>query len=123
MMKRLIRATIVATLILSLGACNSAAKKEEEEIARNTYACTAKEERIVIRFERGEARLLMPSGERVSLYQVPSGSGVRYTNGSMDLFGKGTDLRLARDGAPAEALEGCAPLMPPAPPGPTVPPK
>ena len=123
MMKRLLRAMIAGSVALSLGACNSAAKKEEEEVARNTFACTAKDERIVIRFDRGEARLLMPSGDRVSLYQVPSGSGVRYTNGSMDLFGKGADLRLARDGAPAEALEGCAPLLAPAAPTPLVPPK
>ena len=113
-MTRLACMAIAALLVLSqLAACNTAAKQEDEEAARNTYACNASGERIVIRFDRGEARLLMPGGDRVNLYQVPSGSGVRYTNGSMDLYGKGTDLRLAREGAAPQALEGCAPLMPP----------
>lgn len=96
-----------------LGGCGGATKQEEEEAAKNTYGCNAGGERIVIRFDRGEARLLMPGGERVNLYQVPSGSGVRYTNGTMDLFGKGTDLRLARDGGAPEQLQGCALVAPP----------
>ena len=46
--------------------------KEEEEAAKNTFACTAAGERLVIRFDVGEARLLMPDGNRVSLYQIPA---------------------------------------------------
>ncbi len=55
----------------------------------------------------------MPGGERVNLYQVPSASGVRYTNGSIDLLGKGADMRLARDGGAPVPMMGCAPLVPP----------
>jgi membrane-bound inhibitor of C-type lysozyme len=33
------------------------------------------------------------------LYQVPSGSGIRYINGLMELRGKGMDLELTREQA------------------------
>ena len=49
------------------------------------------------RFADAEARLLMPDGTRVILYQVPSGSGIRYLNGLMELRGKGMDLELTRE--------------------------
>ena len=39
----------------------------------------------------------MPDGTRVILYQVPSGSGIRYLNGLMELRGKGMDLDLTRE--------------------------
>ena len=69
-------------------------------------------ERIVIRFDVGEARLLMPDGDRVSLYQIPAASGVRYANGDMELRGKGMDLQLVRHGA-AIPLADCQPYQPP----------
>ncbi|MDQ6620197.1 MAG: MliC family protein [Pseudomonadota bacterium] len=106
------RAVLLCALLLMLAACARGPSKAEEEAAKNTFACRLAGERLVIRFDRGEARLLLVGGERVNLYQVPSAAGVRYTNGSMDLLGRGTDLRLARDGAAAEVLEGCAPLTP-----------
>ncbi len=87
--------------------------RQSRRRAKNTFACTLAGERVVIRFEPGEARLLMPGGERVNLYQVPSASGVRYTNGNMDLLGKGLDLQLARDGGAPVALVGCAPFAAP----------
>jgi membrane-bound inhibitor of C-type lysozyme len=71
--------------------------KDELEAARNTVDCERAGERIVIRFEDGEARLLMPDKSRVVLYQVPSGSGIRYINGLMELRGKGMDLELTRE--------------------------
>ena len=87
--------------------------KEEQEAAKNTFACQLAGERLVIRFDVGEARLLMPDGERVVLYQIPSGSGVRYSNGNMELRGKGMDLQLMRNGV-ATALEECQPFAVPA---------
>ena len=51
-----------------------------------------------MRFDAGEARLLMPGGERVVLYQIPTASGVRFSNGTLELRGKGTDLQLISDG-------------------------
>ena len=91
------------TLSLLLAAALTAAcqqqgpTKEELEAAKNTVVCTNADERIVVRFEDAEARLLMPDGTRVILYQVPSGSGIRYLNGLMELRGKGMELDLTRE--------------------------
>lgn len=104
------RSVVVGFASAFLVACTGGPSKDQQEAAKNTFACDAAGERIVVRFETGEARLLMPEGERVTLYQVPSGSGIRYTNGMMDLRGKGMDLQLARDGGNAVPLMGCAPL-------------
>ncbi len=106
-------ALLAAACIALLGACSSGPSKAEQEAAKNTFACTLAGERVVVRFEPGEARLLMPGGDRVNLYQVPSASGMRYTNGSIDLLGKGLDLQLARDGGTPVALVGCEPFIPP----------
>jgi membrane-bound inhibitor of C-type lysozyme len=88
---------LVAALLV--GACQQGPTKEEVEAAKNTVDCERTCERIVIRFAEGEARLLMPDGTRVVLYQVPSGSGIRYINGLMELRGKGMDLELTREQA------------------------
>ena len=87
-------------------------RKDELEAAKNTFACQSGGERIVIRFDVGEARLLMADGDRVSLYQIPAASGVRYSNGRMELRGKGTDLQLVLDGA-AVPLTDCQPYRVP----------
>jgi membrane-bound inhibitor of C-type lysozyme len=104
---------IAPLLALALVACAGGGSKPDEEAAKNTFACSAAGERVVLRFERGELRLLLPGSDRVTLYQVPSGSGVRYTNGSIDVFGKGLDLSMTRDGGPRVPLADCAPLVPP----------
>jgi hypothetical protein len=57
----------------------------------------------------------MPPDERlVTLYQVSTMGGVRYTNGMMELRGTGigTDLTLTRDNF-AVALTDCEPLKVP----------
>ena len=59
-----------------------------------------------------EARLLLPGGDRVTLYQIAAASGVRYTNGLLELRGKGMELQLVRDGT-AATLEGCQPYVVP----------
>ena len=105
------RAAAVAALA-TLAACNSTPSKEAQEAARNTFACQLAGERLVIRFDSGEARLLMPGGDRVTLYQIAAASGVRYTNGLMELRGKGMELQLVRDGT-ALTLEGCQPYVVP----------
>ena len=84
---------------LAAGCQQKGPTKEELEAAKNTVDCDRAGERIVIRFDDGEARLLMPNGTRVVLYQVPSGSGIRYINGLMELRGKGMDLELTREQA------------------------
>ena len=96
----------------TLAACNTSPDKEAQEAARNTFACQLAGERLVIRFDAGEARLLMPGGDRVTLYQIAAASGVRFTNGLMELRGKGMELQLVRDGNSA-TLEGCQPYVVP----------
>lgn len=102
----------LAALALALGACAATPSKAEEEAARNTFACLYKGERLVVRFEADEARLLMPGGDRVTLYQIPAASGVRYTNGTFELRGKGMELQLAREGV-AVPLTACEPYTVP----------
>ena len=106
---------LVAFAALALVACENPAKKKEEEIAKSTFACQYNGERFLVRFADGEARLLLPELQRVTLYQLPTDSGVRYSNGSMELRGKGTDLQLIRDGT-VTPLKDCEPyaIMPPA---------
>jgi membrane-bound inhibitor of C-type lysozyme len=104
------RCTIAICLVAALAGCADKASKEEEEAAKSTFVCQLDGERIVIRFDAGEARMLMPGGDRVILYQVPSTSGVRFSNGSMELRGKGTDLTLIdRVNAVQTTLAGCEP--------------
>jgi membrane-bound inhibitor of C-type lysozyme len=103
-----------AALVFALGALAACAppEKPEEVPSKDTFECTLDGERWVIRFTEGEARLLTPSSERVTLYQIPAASGVRYTNGIVELRGKGMELALVSDGT-ARALAGCKPVMVP----------
>lgn len=94
-------------------------KKREEEIARQTFACQLNGERFIVRFAEGEARVLLPGAQRVTLYQIPTGSTgsvVRYSNGSMELRGRGTELTFIVDNQPAP-LRDCEPYAVLPPPG------
>jgi membrane-bound inhibitor of C-type lysozyme len=109
-----IRHAAVLLCMVALTACENPQKKKEEEAAKNTFACQYNGERLVIRFADGEARMLMPDAERVTLYQLPSASGVRFSNGTLELRGKGMELQLLRDGV-STTLQECAPYgTPPA---------
>ena len=99
---------IVAALVQA--ACGGSPSRDEQEMAKNTVDCRLAGERLLIRFDVGEARLLMPDGERIVLYQIPTASGIRYSNGTLDLRGTGTDLQLVRHGA-MMALAGCEPYQ------------
>lgn len=101
-----------------LAACENPMKKREDEIARQTFACQLNGERFVVRFAEGEARVLLPGAQRVTLYQIPTGSTgsiVRYSNGSMELRGRGTELTFIVDNqsAPLRDCEPYAVLPPP----------
>ena len=109
---RIVAIALVAGTLLATSGCSSKPSKEEEEAARNTFACQLRGERVVLRFDAGEARLLMPGGERVVLYQLPTASGVRFSNGTMELRGKGTDLQLSND-AGTVPLVDCQPYAVP----------
>ena len=107
-----VAAILCALAAGALCACADTPSKEAQEAAKNTFACQLAGERLVMKFEPGEARLLMPDGDRIVLYQVPMGSGIRYTNGNLDLRGKGMDLELIRNGNPTQ-LADCQPYLPP----------
>ena len=89
-----VRGACWMVLVCALAGCADKASKEEQEAAKNTIVCQLEGERLVIRFDAGEARMLLPGGDRTILYQVPSTSGVAFSNGNLDLRGKGHDLTL-----------------------------
>jgi membrane-bound inhibitor of C-type lysozyme len=111
---RLILGLLAGALLA--GCVTDQAKKDEEEAAKTTYVCLLEGERLVIRFDMGMARMLMPSGDRVDLYQIPGGSGVRFSNGNMELRGKGIELVLIDEAAGTQSvLTQCAPYSAPVP--------
>ena len=112
------RYALVLVAAALLVACENPMKKREDEIARQTFACQLNGERFVVRFAEGEARVLLPGAQRVTLYQIPTGSTgsiVRYSNGSMELRGRGTELTFIVDNqsAPLRDCEPYAVLPPP----------
>jgi hypothetical protein len=110
-LQRFAYAFVIAGL---LAACADKPSKEEEEAAKNSFVCLFEGERLVIRFDSGTARMLLPTGDTVSLYQIPATSGLRFSNGNLELRGKGTDLTLIDlNTATATALAQCAPYTPP----------
>lgn len=110
------RYAYLLAIVAILAGCANKPGKQEEEAAKNTYVCLLNGERLVIRFDMGEARLLMPSGDRVALYQIPTASGVRFSNGNLELRGKGTELTLIDETTQAPtALTECAPYTAPKP--------
>jgi membrane-bound inhibitor of C-type lysozyme len=105
----------VLALAVQLAACeHKPTKEEEEDAAKATFACQLAGERLIMRFEPGEVRLLTSNAERITLYQIPAASGIRYSNASLELRGKGMDLVLIENGV-ATRLEGCAPYVAPKP--------
>jgi membrane-bound inhibitor of C-type lysozyme len=104
----LIALALVAAALV--GACAPTPEKLEEVPSPDTYECMLEGQRWLVRFVDQEARLLTPQGERINLYQIPSGSGVRFTNGLIELRGKGMELTLIRDNF-ARQLLGCKPVM------------
>lgn len=113
------RTTVTIVAALALAAC-AAPEKKPEQPSGDAIACQLEGRRIVIRFLPDELRMLTPDGEPVTLQKVPSSSGVRYTNGLIEVRGGGgprTDpggLVFIRDGT-AWTLTNCAPLLAPAP--------
>ena len=83
-------AIVAAALVV---ACAPTPEKPEEVPSPDTFECMLEAERWLVRFTDQEARLLTPQGERINLYQVATGSGVRFTNGLIELRGRGTDAQ------------------------------
>ena len=93
-------------------ACAGSPEKPEEVPSPDTFECMLEGARWLVRFTDQEARLLTPQGDRINLYQIASGSGVRFSNGLIELRGRGTELTLIRDNF-ARQLVGCKPVMVP----------
>ena len=104
----------VAALSLIGTGCEHKPTKEEEEATKNTITCQLAGERLVIRFDSGEARMLTATSEKITLYQIPSGGGTRYSNGNVELRGKGMDWTLTELGV-STALESCKQYAAPKP--------
>jgi membrane-bound inhibitor of C-type lysozyme len=111
---RLDFAWFAAALALVATGCEHKPTKEEEEAAKNTITCQLAGERLVIRFDSGEARMLTAAAEKITLYQIPSGAGTRYSNGNVELRGKGMDWTLTELGA-STTLESCKQYAAPKP--------
>jgi hypothetical protein len=104
---------VIAVATVALPACTDRMKREQEEIAKSSIACKYNDELLLIRFDMGEARMLIAATDRVTLYQIASPPGtVRYMNGSIELRGKGMELQLIRDGVPGTLVD-CQPVAPP----------
>jgi hypothetical protein len=99
---------VLVLAAFALAGCENPQKKRDEELAKNTFACQLNGERFIVRFADGEARLLLPGAQRVVLYQIPVPSGVRYSNGSLELRGRGTELTFIMDNV-ATPLRDCEP--------------
>jgi hypothetical protein len=111
---RLQFAWFAVALALVVTGCDHKPTKEEEEAAKNTITCQLAGDRLVIRFDSGEVRLLTATAERITLYQIPSGAVMRYSNGNMELRGKGLEWTLTDLGA-STTLESCKQYAAPKP--------
>jgi hypothetical protein len=106
-----------AALALITTGCEHKPSKDEEEAAKNTITCQLSGERLVIRFDVGEVRMLTPTAETINLYQIPSGPVMRYSNGNLELRGKGMEWTLSDAsslGTPV-TLESCTRYTAPKP--------
>ena len=112
------RALASAFALGALAAACAAPEKQPDVASQDTIACELAGQRLVIRFLPDEVRMLTPDGERVTLQKVPAASGVRYTNGLIEIRGGGGPstmpggLQYIREGT-AWTLQQCAPLMMP----------
>ena len=103
---RRVAIVLILGVAVLAAACAHKPSKDEEEAARNTIVCKIDGERLMIRFDVGEVRLLMPSGDKISLYQISGDSVMRYTNGIMELRGRDLQQTLVRNGD-ATKLDDC----------------
>ncbi len=99
-------AWFAVALAMAVAACEHKPSKEEEAAAKNTITCLLAGERLVIRFDSGEARMLTSTAERITLYTIGSAGGMRYSNGNVELRGKGMEWTLTEQGV-STPLDSC----------------
>lgn len=105
-------ALALVTVLLAAALSGCASAPPEEVPSPDTFECRLDGQRWLVRFTDGEARLLSPDGQRINLYQVATGSGVRFTNGLIELRGKGMDLAITQENLTRQFVD-CKPLMVP----------
>jgi hypothetical protein len=111
--RRIAGVLLVTWLYLCLAACDHMKpSKEEEEAVKNTFACKLNGERLVIRFDVGEARMLTATGEKITLYQISTPNMLRFSNGNLELRGNIPNLSLIEYGVAAK-LDDCQPYAAP----------
>ncbi|MDR2174097.1 MAG: hypothetical protein LBE32_07865 [Burkholderiales bacterium] len=99
----LLRALSLLCVAAMLSGCGVLTQSRDEENAiKNTVDCQYQGERLLVRFDRDEVRVLMPDSGRMYLYRMPSSRGVLYTNGDFELLGKGTDITFGPAGGTAK---------------------
>ena len=99
----ILRLSVLSAVVLIAG-CKvlEFEKKRDEEASLNTIECQYQEERIVIRYGKDEVRILMPDGNRVDLYKVPSPRGIMYSNGHLEFLTRSALMTLGPPGEPHE---------------------
>lgn len=68
------------------------------------YGC-AGEQTFSVVYKKGEEADLIVGAKTFTLKQVPSGSGFKYSDGTLTLSGRGQQVML--EGAPGGTLRGC----------------
>ena len=101
-------ALLSAALVLAgLAACEHKPSKEEEEAVKNTFACQLAGQRMVIRFDTGEARLLTPAGGKGHALPdcLDGGSAVQQWQHRASGQGRGADAHRIRRREQARRLQ------------------
>lgn len=92
---------LVLPSISVLAACGGT----ETAVNEVSYACIG-DQRISVRYFLGQTRAdLSYEGKTFSLNQLPSGSGIRYSDGNLTLLGKGDEAFVEQAGA--RLFDGC----------------
>ncbi len=105
MANNIMRLSLIGIVVLAAG-CKTLdfyEQKKEEEGIRNTIDCQYQGERLVIRYGKDEVRVLLPSGERVDLYKIPSSpKGTLYSNGEFEFLTRGGRMTFGSQGNAGE---------------------
>lgn len=80
--------------------------EEEQETTDYQYVCSAGKRIYVSVSEDGERARVRYRGDTFKLKNVPSASGVKYSDGKVDFWSKGTEAFLQIDGE--VVCDGCS---------------
>lgn len=103
----MIRGIFAAMSVLALSACATAPLPVAADAsdAPQTYACAGGKSFTAAYDLKGDRATVKAGGRSYSLRHAPSGSGVKYAGGGVELFAKGTEAML--DGASGSPYRDC----------------